>query len=87
MHALKDISAQGNASLEVVAGPIGEALIATALGLAVAIPAVVAYNFFLRQNKRRMAQLEYLAGDFLRGCIENDLTQTTLRASHEHTPE
>lgn len=75
MHALKDIGAQGNASLEVVAGPIGEALIATALGIAVAIPAVIAYNFFLRQNRQVLASLEHIATDFLRSCIENDLSQ------------
>ncbi|MDD2762164.1 MAG: MotA/TolQ/ExbB proton channel family protein [Methylomonas sp.] len=73
MHALKDIGAQGTASLEVVAGPIGEALIATALGIAVAIPAVIAYNFFLRQNRQLLATLEHVATDFLRSCIENDL--------------
>jgi biopolymer transport protein ExbB len=77
MHALKDISAQGNASLDVVAGPIGEALIATALGIAVAIPAVIAYNFFLRQNRAAIANLEHFATDYLRSCIENDLTETT----------
>jgi len=76
MHALKDISAEGNASLEVVAGPIGEALIATALGIAVAIPAVIAYNFFLRQNRQLLANLEHVATDFLRSCIENDLITT-----------
>ena len=75
MHALKDISIQGNASLDVVAGPIGEALIATALGIAVAIPAVIAYNFFLRQNRAAIARLEHVATDFLRSCIENDLSQ------------
>lgn len=74
MHALKDISAQGNASLEVVAGPIGEALIATAVGLAVAIPSVIAYNFFLRQNRQLLAQIEHFGTDFLRACIQNDLT-------------
>ncbi|MDD2738331.1 MAG: MotA/TolQ/ExbB proton channel family protein [Methylomonas lenta] len=76
MHALKDIGAQGTASLEVVAGPIGEALIATALGIAVAIPAVIAYNFFLRQNRQVLATLEHIATDFLRSCIENDLNQS-----------
>ncbi len=75
MHALKDIGAQGTASLEVVAGPIGEALIATALGIAVAIPAVIAYNFFLRQNRQVLASLEHIATDFLRSCIEHDLSQ------------
>lgn len=76
MHALKDISGKGNASLEVVAGPIGEALVATALGIAVAIPAVIAYNFFLRQNRQLLANLEHVATDFMRGCIEDDLTTT-----------
>lgn len=77
MHALKHIGEQGSASLEVVAGPIGEALIATALGIAVAIPAVIAYNFFLRQNRQVLASLEHIATDFLRSCIENDLSQPT----------
>ncbi len=84
MHALKDTSAQGNASLEVVVGPIGEALIATAVGLAVAIPSVIAYNFFLRQNRKLLAQLEHFATDFLRACIQNDLNQTTSGVDHVH---
>ncbi|WP_150048070.1 MULTISPECIES: MotA/TolQ/ExbB proton channel family protein [Methylomonas] len=84
MHALKDISAQGNASLEVVAGPIGEALIATALGLAVAIPAVIAYNFFLRHNRRLIARLEHFATDYLLACIENDLTRLHTEIAHVH---
>lgn len=84
MHALKDISLQGNASLEVVAGPIGEALIATALGLAVAIPSVIAYNVFLRQNRSLLANLEHFATDFLRACIENDLTLAHKETAHVH---
>ncbi len=76
MHALKDIGVQGSASLEVVAGPIGEALIATALGIAVAIPAVIGYNFFLRRNRQVMAGLEHIATDFMRSCIETDLVAT-----------
>lgn len=81
MHALKDISGKGNASLEVVAGPIGGALIATALGIAVAIPAVIAYNFFLRQNRQLLANLDHVATDFMRGCIEDDLTTTQTQES------
>lgn len=84
MHALKDISIQGTASLEVVAGPIGEALIATAVGLAVAIPSVIAYNFFLRQNRSLLATLEHFATDFLRACIENDLTLAHQETAHVH---
>ena len=45
MHALQDIGEAKSASLDVVAGPIGEALVATAIGIAAAIPAVLAYNF------------------------------------------
>ena len=65
MHALKDISRAGSASLDVVAGPIGEALIATAIGIATAIPAVLAYNYFLRKVKLTEADLENFATDFL----------------------
>jgi biopolymer transport protein ExbB len=46
-----------------VAGPVGEALIMTALGLAVAIPAVLAYNALVRSNRKLLAQLESFAHD------------------------
>jgi len=65
MHALTDISRLGSASLEVVAGPIGEALIATAFGIAVAVPAVLAYNFFLRRLKISSNNLDDFAADFI----------------------
>ena len=65
MHALKDISKAGSASLDVVAGPIGEALIATAIGIASAVPAVLAYNYFLRRVKLTGADMENFATDFL----------------------
>lgn len=65
MHALQDISKASSASLDVVAAPIGEALIATAIGIATAIPAVLAYNFFLRRVKLSVAELENFATDFL----------------------
>ncbi len=65
MHALQSISHAKSASLDVVAGSIGEALIATAIGIAVAIPAVLAYNFFLRRIKLAEAELEYFATDML----------------------
>ena len=57
-HALANISLSGQASLDKVAGPVGEALIMTALGLAVAIPAVLAYNAFVRSNRLLTAELE-----------------------------
>ena len=73
MHALQDISKAKSASLDVVAGPIGEALVATAIGIAAAIPAVLAYNFFLRQIKLCEAELEYFATDFLNLAVKAGL--------------
>ena len=64
MHALKSISASGSAGLDVVAGPIGEALIATAIGIATAVPAVLAYNYFLRRVKVSNAQMENFGSAF-----------------------
>lgn len=64
MHALKDISATGSAGLDVVAGPIGEALIATAIGIATAVPAVLAYNYFLRKVKVGKAQMDQFDSAF-----------------------
>lgn len=60
-HALAAISLSGQATLDKVAGPVGEALIMTAFGLAVAIPAVLAYNAFLRSNRMHQAKLEQFA--------------------------
>lgn len=62
-HALLSISASGDASIDHVAGPIGEALIMTALGLAVAIPAVLGYNALVRGNKAVLARLASFAHD------------------------
>ncbi len=60
-NALQDIAAQGNAGLSVVAGPMGEALIATAVGLFAAIPAVLAYNTFVRLNRLLVQNLRHIA--------------------------
>jgi biopolymer transport protein ExbB len=65
MSAMKDITRIGNASIDVVAGPIGEALIATGIGIAVAIPAVLAFNFFVRRVKTVTADFDDFANDFL----------------------
>ncbi|WP_213878356.1 MotA/TolQ/ExbB proton channel family protein [Pseudomonas sp. dw_358] len=64
MSALKGISAAGSASLETVAGPIGASLVATGVGIAVAVPAVLVYNFFLRRLKLTAADLDDFAHDF-----------------------
>lgn len=62
-HALLAISAAGQATIDKVAGPIGEALIMTALGLAVAIPAVLGYNALVRGNKGILMKLNRFAHD------------------------
>lgn len=62
-HALVNIGMSGSGSLDQVAGPVGEALIMTALGLAVAIPAVLAYNFFNRSNRMILSELDGFAHD------------------------
>jgi biopolymer transport protein ExbB len=62
-HALVQIGMSGQGTLDKVAGPVGEALIMTALGLAVAIPAVLAYNAFNRRNRLWMARLESFSHD------------------------
>jgi biopolymer transport protein ExbB len=64
-HALISISSSGSAQIDQVAGPIGEALIMTALGLAVAIPAVLGFNAINRANKLLVAELNRFGNDLL----------------------
>ena len=66
MNALQTISASGQASIDIVAGPIGEALIATAIGIAAALPAVLFYNYFLRKMKIWVTELDGFTESFLR---------------------
>jgi biopolymer transport protein ExbB len=62
-HALVNIGLSGQGTLDKVSGPVGEALIMTALGLAVAIPAVLAFNAFNRRNRMWLARLDAFAHD------------------------
>ena len=62
-HALTAIGISGQASIDKVAGPVGEALIMTAIGLAVAVPAVLAYNWLVRRNKAVMDQVRAFSSD------------------------
>lgn len=84
-HALVNIGVSGQATLDKVSGPIGEALIMTALGLAVAIPAVLAYNAFTRRNRVWLARLDAFAHDLYtlltvgERSDEPDTTQPGLR--------
>lgn len=86
-HALMAIGASGQGGLDQVAGPVGEALIMTGLGLAVAIPSAVAYNVFVRLNRNTMVSLNSFAHDvfaFLStglstGPLLNDVERTSDR--------
>jgi biopolymer transport protein ExbB len=62
-HALTAIGVSGQASIDKVAGPVGEALIMTAFGLAVAVPAVMGYNWLIRRNKSAMERVRAFSGD------------------------
>jgi biopolymer transport protein ExbB len=62
-HALTAIGISGQASIDKVAGPVGEALIMTAIGLAVAVPAVMGYNWLIRRNKSAMERVRAFSAD------------------------
>ena len=62
-HALTAIGIAGQASIDKVAGPVGEALIMTAMGLAVAVPAVLGYNWLVRRNKSSMEYVRAFGAD------------------------
>ncbi len=64
-HALTEIGIAGQASIDKVAGPVGEALIMTAMGLAVAVPAVLGYNWLIRRNKVVLDRVRNFAADLV----------------------
>ena len=80
IHALGAIGASGSASIDVVAGPIGEALIATGVGIAVAVPAVLAFNFYVRRLKVTAAELDNYATDFVNLAQKNNFRVSTAPA-------
>jgi biopolymer transport protein ExbB len=82
IHALSAIGRSASASIDVVAGPIGEALIATGVGIAVAVPAVLAYNFYVRRLKVTAAELDNYATDFVNLAQKNGfrVTRSTAKA-------
>ncbi len=81
-HALLAIGSGGAATIDRIAGPVGEALIMTAVGLAVAIPAVLAYNFFVRSNRVLLANLDAFAHDLFAFLATGQqiITETSLRS-------
>lgn len=85
-HALIAIGVSGQGTLDKVAGPVGEALIMTGLGLAVAIPAAIAYNAFARANRNTLSRLNSFAYDvflFLSTGIKSSPMLTDARATSE----
>lgn len=62
-HALVKIGSSGQSSIDKVAGPVGEALIMTAIGLGVAVPAVLGYNYVVRRNKSAMEEIRAFGAD------------------------
>jgi len=79
-HALIEIAASGQIQLAQIAGPVGEALVMTAAGLAVAIPAVLAYNAFLRLQRGTGARLEGFARDLHSWILERERSTALRRA-------
>jgi biopolymer transport protein ExbB len=80
-HALTAIGIAGQASIDKVAGPVGEALIMTAIGLAVAVPAVLGYNWLVRRNKAAMDQVRSFGAD-----LHAVLLSSALSAPHTAAP-
>ena len=81
-HALVSIGTHGNASIDAVAGPIGETLIMTALGLAVAIPAVLGYNALVRGNKFLIGRMNRFAHDLHAYYVTGARVHQPAGASH-----
>jgi biopolymer transport protein ExbB len=79
-HALTAIGIAGQASIDKVAGPVGEALIMTAIGLAVAVPAVLGYNWLVRRNKINMESVRNFGAD-LHGVLMGARMKTAAAAA------
>jgi len=75
-HALTAIGIAGQASIDKVAGPVGEALIMTAIGLAVAVPAVLGYNWLIRRNKAAMDMVRSFGADLHAVLLSAPKSQT-----------
>ena len=85
-RALIKIGAAGQASIDAVAGPVGEALIMTALGLAVAVPAVLGYNWLIRRNKSVAESLGAFATDLHGYMVSNGAVKPVASASRAAAP-
>lgn len=81
LTALVKIGASGQASIDTVAGPVGEALIMTAIGLVVAVPAVMAYNWLQSRNKEISRGLSTFATDVLGSMMSNGAVRPSVAAA------
>ena len=84
-HALTAIGIAGQASIDKVAGPVGEALIMTAIGLAVAVPAVLGYNFMVRRNKTSMERVRAFGWDIHSVLLGGGTTRVVAATPHAPT--
>jgi biopolymer transport protein ExbB len=84
LKALISIGLSGQPSIDKVAGPVGEALIMTAIGLAVAVPAVFGYNILLRRNKAIQDSMREFTGDLESNLIGG--LRPDLPAAHRAAP-
>jgi biopolymer transport protein ExbB len=75
MNAMENIARSGSSGLEVVAGPVGDALMATAIGIAAAVPAVLAYNYGVRVTRLAVAEMDRFANDFLSLAVTQSTKQ------------
>jgi biopolymer transport protein ExbB len=80
-HALVAIGVSGQASIDKVAGPVGEALIMTAIGLAVAVPAVLGYNWLIRRNKEVQESLSNFTSDLHAYLVSGSRVATPVAAA------
>ena len=81
IRALVKIGAAGQASIDAVAGPVGEALIMTAVGLVVAVPAVLAYNWLQARNKKIAEEMNAFSNDLLGYLASNGAVRPAARAA------
>ncbi len=86
-RALIKIGAEGDASIGTVAGPVGEALIMTALGLVVAVPAVLAYNWLQRRNKTIAEQMSGFSNDVLGYLASDGRVRPAVRGAKAPAPK
>lgn len=86
-HALTAIGISGQASIDKVAGPVGEALIMTAIGLAVAVPAVLGYNWLIRRNKSILEEVRSFGADLHAVALSGNMVsgETPIRSATKTT--